>query len=69
MELFFRTLLKLSLLGSLLAAALTALRPLLRRWVSRRASYYLWLLVLLRLCLPVGLSLPVPAPAAELPAD
>ena len=38
MERFLRTLLELSLAGSLLAAALTVLRPLLRGRVSRRAS-------------------------------
>lgn len=65
MELFLRTLLKLSLLGSVLALALTALRPLLRGRVSRAAAYYLWLLVLLRLCVPVGIALPVPAAAAD----
>lgn len=63
MERFLRTLLELSLAGSLLAAALTVLRPLLRGRVSRRASYYIWLLVLLRLCVPLGFNLPVPVPA------
>lgn len=66
MELFLRTLLRLSVLGSLLAAALAVLRPLLRGRVSRRAAYYLWLLVLLRLCVPVGIGLSVPA--AEVPS-
>lgn len=63
MEQFLGMLLKLSLLGSLLALALTALRPLLRGRVSRAAAYYLWLLVLLRLCVPAGFDLPVPAAA------
>ena len=35
MELFLRTLVRLSVLGSLLALALTALRPLLRGRVSQ----------------------------------
>ena len=56
MELFLRMLLKLSLLGSVLALVLTGLRPLLRRWVSRKAAYYLWLLVLLRRTRPEGLA-------------
>ena len=60
--------LRLSLFGSLLALALFALKPLLRGRVSRTVQYYLWLLVLLRLCIPAGLTLtlpeaPVPAPA------
>lgn len=69
MELFLQTLLRLSLSGSLLALLLTALRPLLRGRVSRRTAYYLWLLVLLRLCVPAGIALPVPVEAAAEPAD
>ena len=68
MELFLRTLIKLSLLGSALAVILTVLRPLLRGKVSRRAAYYLWLLVLLRLCVPVGVDLPVPVRAEPAPS-
>ena len=49
MTTFLTTLLRLSLLGSLLAAVLFLLKPLLRGRVSRAAAYYLWLLVLLRL--------------------
>ena len=64
--------LRLSLFGSLLALALFALKPLLRGRVSRTVQYYLWLLVLLRLCIPAGLTLtlpeaPVPAPAPAVP--
>ena len=69
MELFLQTLLRLSLSGSLLALLLTALRPLLRGRVSRRTAYYLWLLVLLRLCVPAGIALPAPVEAAAEPAD
>jgi len=52
--------LRLSLFGSLLALALFALKPLLRGRVSRTVQYYLWLLVLLRLCIPAGLTLTLP---------
>lgn len=69
MELFLQTLLRLSLSGSLLALLLTALRPLLRGRVSRRTAYYLWLLVLLRLCVPAGIALPAPVEAAAEPTD
>ena len=64
MTAFLTTLLRLSLLGSLLAAVLFLLKPLLRGRVSRAAAYYLWLLVLLRLCIPGGLTLTLPAQAA-----
>lgn len=67
---FLSTLLRLSLLGSLLAVLLLLLRPLLRRWTSRAVSYYLWLPVLLRLCIPLGITLSLPAvsPVPEPPA-
>ena len=52
------TLLKLSVLGSLLTGLLLLARPLIK---SRAAAYYLWLLVLVRLCLPVGVAIPLPA--------
>ena len=51
---FLLTLGRLSLLGSLLAAALLLLRPLLRGRLSAALGYYLWLPVLLRLCLLFG---------------
>ena len=62
-------LLRLSLLGSLLAAVLFLLKPLLRGRVSRAAAYYLWLLVLLRLCVPVGLTLPLPEVSTPVPVQ
>ncbi len=64
---FLTTLFRLSLLGSLLAGLLCLAKPLLRGRVSRKVSYYLWLLVLLRLCLPLGLTLQLPAQAAPAP--
>ena len=65
---FLKTLLLMSLLGSALAVLLTLLRPLI---AGRRVYYCLWLLVLARLCLPVGVAISLPggepaqAPAAE----
>ena len=66
MTAFLRGLLELSLLGSALAALLLALGPALRRRAPA-AAYYLWLLVLLRLCVPAGLTLPIPVPAETAP--
>ena len=63
---FLATLLRLSLLGTLLAVGLALALRLLGDRISRAAGYYLWLLVLLRLVLPLGVS--VPLPAAEGPA-
>ena len=57
---FLLTLLRLSLLGSVLGVVLMGALHLLGRRISRAAGYYLWLLVLLRLCVPVWVDLPVP---------
>lgn len=64
---FLSTLLRLSLLGSALTVLLFLLKPLMRGRVSRRVQYYLWLLVLLRLCIPAGLTLPLPVQAPAPP--
>lgn len=61
---FLRTLLVLTVLGSALTGLLLVARPLIK---SRTVFYYLWLLVLLRLCLPVGFMIPLPAQAPEEP--
>lgn len=61
---FLRTLLVLTVLGSVLTGLLLLARPLIK---SRTVFYYLWLLVLLRLCLPVGVSIPLPARAQAEP--
>ena len=57
---FLTTLLTLSALGSVLALVLAALGP---RIPSRAVYRGLWLVVLARLCLPVGAVLPLPVPA------
>lgn len=62
MAAFLMTLVKLSLLGSVLAVLLMLVRPLIK---SKAAAYYLWLLVLVRLCLPWGVTIPLPAQPAE----
>ena len=46
--------LSLSLAGSVLILLLTLLRPLVRERISRRWQYYIWLLVIARLLLPIG---------------
>lgn len=48
----------LSVLGSVLAGLLLLLRPLFKDRVGKAFSYYLWIVVLLRLCLPLGVSVP-----------
>ena len=58
---FLLTLLRLSLLGSVLGVVLMGVLRLLGGRISRAAGYYLWLLVLLRLCVPVWVELSVPA--------
>jgi beta-lactamase regulating signal transducer with metallopeptidase domain len=48
------TVLSLSASGSILALILLALRPVLKNKVSKAFQYYIWLLVLLRLALPLS---------------
>lgn len=57
---FLVGLLRLSLYGSLLAGALLLSLACLRRRVSKAVAYYLWLPVLLRLCVPLGVTLSLP---------
>lgn len=56
----------MSLAGAVLILLLTLLRPLVRERISRRWQYYIWLLVIARLLLPVGgLEAPARIEAAE----
>lgn len=68
MEMLLTTLLRLSVLGSALALALMLARRLLRGRGGQAVCYYLWLVVLLRLCVPMWVTLSLPAPAAPIPA-
>lgn len=47
-----RLILSLSLSGSILAAVVFALKPIVRHRLSKSVQYYIWLVVLLRLLLP-----------------
>ncbi len=70
------TILFLSVSGSVIAGLLLALKPVIANKAGKRFYYYLWLLVLLRLCLPVSspvdlsgvFSRPAEAAADALPA-
>ena len=50
----FKGFLSLSLSGSLVIAALLLCRPLYRERVSRRWQYYIWLVAVARLLLPLA---------------
>lgn len=49
-----KLILSLSLSGSILAAVLFALKPFIRNRLSKSIQYYIWIIVLLRLVLPVS---------------
>ncbi len=51
---FLKTLLSVSLSGAIVAVILLAIRPLTAKRLSRRWQYYVWLLVVLRLLLPLS---------------
>lgn len=53
MEQIFRVMLSLSISGSLLGLLLLLFRPLTGRVFTRRWTYYLWILVLVRLLVPI----------------
>ena len=74
MQMFLETLVQLSLAGSLLGLTVWAAVRLLETRLSKAGACAFWLLVLLRLLLPLGLpgdpppilpEIPVPAPLAE----
>lgn len=53
MEQLFKMILSLSISGTLVGGIILLIRPVTKKCFSRRWSYYLWLLVLFRLLLPV----------------
>lgn len=53
-SLIFKTVLSMSVSGSLLILVLLAGKPLLKNKLSRQWQYYIWLIVVLRLLLPFG---------------
>ena len=66
--------LSLSLSGALAGTILLLIHPLTKKWFSRRWNYYIWLLLIARLVLPLhfgavgGLRIPIPE-AAYLTAE
>ena len=53
MEQIFRVILSLSISGSLVGLLILLFRPVTRRFFAKRWTYYLWLLLLVRLLVPV----------------
>lgn len=53
MEQLFKMILSLSISGTLVGGIILLIRPITKKYFSKRWSYYLWLLVLFRLLLPV----------------
>lgn len=62
MEARLKTILVLSLAGGVLTLLLLAAKPLTRRLFGSRWQYYIWLLVLVVMVLPVRIPLPIGAP-------
>ena len=60
MEQFLRLLLTVSLSGSVLILLLMINKPFWKKTISKSFSYYIWLVVLLRLILPFGYEIPIP---------
>ena len=74
MERIFLCVLSLSLSGALAGTILLLIHPLTKKWFSRRWNYYIWLLLIARLVLPLhfgavgGLRIPI-SEAAYLTAE
>ncbi len=74
MERIFLCVLSLSLSGALAGTILLLIHPLTKKWFSRRWNYYIWLLLIARLVLPLhfgavgGLRIPIRS-AAYLTAE
>ncbi|OPX88202.1 MAG: Regulatory protein BlaR1 [Pelotomaculum sp. PtaB.Bin117] len=67
----FQTILTLSVVGDVLAGILLLLKPLTRKAFSPKWQYYIWLIVLLAMVVPVSIKLPphtIEAPSAPPPA-
>jgi beta-lactamase regulating signal transducer with metallopeptidase domain len=60
---FMRILISMSLAGAIVTVILLALKPLTRKHLSQRWQYYVWLLVVLRLLLPLAPTVTVPSGA------
>ncbi len=56
MEQLFKMILSLSISGTMVGGIIMLIRPVTERYFSRRWTYYLWLLLLCRLLLPVHVS-------------
>ena len=56
-----RTLISMSLSGAIVTVVLLVMKPLTRKHLSQRWQYYVWLLVVLRLLLPLAPTVNVPS--------
>lgn len=61
MQEFLSVILRMGFFGSLAALLLLLLRPVICRLAGWNVVYYLWLLVLLRFCVPTGVTVTLPA--------
>lgn len=64
MNVFFLTILSLSLSGAMAGMLILAIRPLTGKIFSRKWNYYIWFLVIFRLLLPVQLTTVLPGSQA-----
>ncbi len=55
------TIFALSVMVSLAGVALYFAKPLINRYCSKRLQYYIWLILAIRLLIPLGVSIPVPS--------
>lgn len=57
MNMFFKSILSLSLSGTLLIILMFLCKPVLRNRISKRWQYYMWVVVIVRLLVPFTLPM------------
>ena len=65
----FKAILVTSFIGTALTLVLTLIKPITKRWFASSWHYYMWLVVLVVMLLPIRISLPDnshPVPALEI---
>ncbi len=65
----FRMLLAMTLTGSVIAAILFVIKPIIKNKLSKTFQYYIWLLVIITLLIPIPLSIPVNMSTTKVKTD
>ena len=56
----FKAILVTSFIGTALTLVLTLIKPITKKWFASSWHYYMWLVVLISMVLPIRISIPEP---------